>query len=245
MLGKRVPGDKKKSRRSKEDRDSRAPKPAAHPLYGVIPFIHHKTVGLTGKVYEWWQEDPDYQPKLPRGAIRGNVKKQNYCPAHHTPKYFYVDEAHTCIQCGKNFIFRPEEQKYWYETLQFNFSSIPIRCAECRRARRSEHALREQIARAKTDIRRKNPAGHIALARSIVEYRERTQHGDLSEAIAAARKAKAIWPESVEPSLWEGIAHALAGRNEKARTTLTSFLTQAKNAPGAWRTKAEKYLQEL
>ena len=238
------PRDGKKNRKSKA-RESRGPKPAAHPLYGMIPFIHHKAVGQGGKVYEWWQPDPDYQPLLPRGAIRGDVKKQNYCAAHHTPKYFYLDESHTCIQCGNDFAFRAEEQKYWYETLKFNFSSIPIRCPQCRRARRSEHALREQIARAKADIRAKNPAGHIALARAIVEYHERTEHGDLSEAIGAARKAAELWPESVEPSLWEGIAHALSGRHDKARVTLTSFLSQARKVPGAWRTKAEKYLQAL
>lgn len=245
MPDKRIPKDRKKKRRKSENRVSVGPKPAPHPLFGSIPFIHRQSIGLEGKVYDWWQHDPDYQPPMPRGAVRGDVSKQIYCTAHHIPKYFYVDEERTCIQCGKYFIFRASEQKYWYETLKFNFSSIPIRCLECRRERRSEHALREQIARARADVRMKNPAGNIALARAIVEYHERTQHGNLSEAIGAARKAKELWPDSVEPSLWEGIAHALAGRHEKARATLKSFLLQSTNTPIVLRNKAEEYLQQL
>jgi hypothetical protein len=120
-----------------------------HPLFGEIPLIHHSAVGRDGKVYEWWQYDPDYRPPLPRGAIPGDVRKQVYCPWHHVPKYFYVDHEDECIQCGNRFTFRATEQKYWYETLKFNFRSVPIRCLDCRRQRRSEHALREQIARTK------------------------------------------------------------------------------------------------
>jgi len=74
-----------------------------------------------------------------------------FCTAHHDPKYFYVDETRKCIQCGSEFTFRAAEQKYWYETLKFNFSSVPVRCVQCRRQRRSEHALREQIAQAKSE----------------------------------------------------------------------------------------------
>ena len=244
MSSKRFPNDGKK-RRKREQRTSAGPKPVLHPLFGHIPFVRRQTIAADGKVYEWWQHDPDYQPLMPRGAIRGDVNKQIYCTAHHVPKYFYVDEERSCLQCGKKFVFRASEQKYWYETLKFNFSSVPVRCLQCRRERRSEHALREQIARAKADVRNNNPAGHIALARAIVEYHERTQQGDLDEAIAAARKAQALWPESVEPGLWEGIAHALAGRTKKARATLTSFISQSGKASVALKNKAEKYLQQL
>ena len=232
----------KKRRKPRKTTDS-GPRLFRDPLFGNIPLIHHSNVGEDGKLYEWRQCDPNYQPVMPYGAVRGDVRKQAYCPAHHLPKYFYVNENRDCIQCGRRFIFNAEEQKYWYETLKFNFSSIPIRCVDCRRQRRSEHALREQIARAKADIRERDPAGYIALARAIVEYHERTQHGNLDEAIAAARKAAALWPTSSEPQFWEGLAHALAGRRQKAQTILKSFLTQSLGGPVAFRTKAEKYLK--
>lgn len=243
MPEKRFPRDGKQRRKPRRASSQSEPRYARDPLFGNLPLIHHSNIGINGKTYEWWQYDPDFQPPLPQGAVRGDVRKQNYCPAHHTPKYFYVDEDRQCIQCGRDFIFQAQEQKYWYETLKFNFSSIPIRCLHCRRERRSDHALREQIARAKAEVRKMNPAGYIALARAIVEYHERTQQGNLDEAIAASRKAATLWPDSYEPNLWEGIAHALAGRRQKARSTLKTFLSTSTNVPLALRKKAEKYVE--
>lgn len=245
MTDKRIPKDHKKKRRKSESVVVVGPKPSRHPLFGSIPFVLRQMRDVAGKVYEWWQYDPHFRPSMPPGAVRGNVSKQVYCTAHHVPKYYYVDEEHTCIQCGKDFVFQAREQKFWYETLKFNFSSIPIRCVKCRRERRSEHALREQIGRARADVRMNNPAGYIALARAIVELHERTKHGDLNEAIAAARKAKVLWPDSIESSLWEGIAQALAGRNQKAKAALKSFVSHSTSTPIVLRNKAERYLQQL
>ena len=244
MPDKRIPRDRKKRRRKGARTVGRNSKVVRHPLFGNIPLIHHSDVSPDGYRYEWWEYDPNYRPSMPRGAVRGDVLKQSYCTAHHVPKYFYIDEDGECIQCGKSFIFHAAEQKYWYETLRFNFGSIPIRCVECRRKRRSEHALREQIAAAKAEIRKMNPAAYIALARAIVEYHERTQCGNLDEAISAARKAEAVWPGSHEPALWEGIAHALAGRRQKARTSINRFLSNSSNGPMALRSKGEKYLKD-
>lgn len=242
MREKRFPRDGKKRRAPQKPEITTNLRAVQHPYFGNIPMIYHSDPGGDGKIYEWWQPDPDYQPPMPSGAVRGDVRKQEYCPAHHTPKYFYVDEDCDCIQCGKGFIFHAREQKYWYETLKFNFSSIPIRCLQCRRERRTDHALREQIARAKAEVGETNPAAYLALARAIVEYHERTKQGDLNQAIAAARKAEALWPESSEPGLWEGIAQALAGRRQKAQAALNSFLLKpTKNV--ALRNKAEKYLK--
>lgn len=161
-----------------------------HDLYGKLPLIRHASVGLDGKVYEWWQYDPAYAPRLPRGAVRGDINKQVFCASCHPPKYFYVDETRRCVQCDQRFIFKATEQEYWYETRQFTFSSVPIRCQQCRRLRRSEHALREQIANARRAVEEapKDPAGLLALARAIVEYHERTGAGNLEDALAAARR---------------------------------------------------------
>jgi Probable zinc-ribbon domain len=212
-----------------------------HPLFGGIPLLRRAVVGSDGKRYEWWECDPDYQPALPRDAIAGDVRKQEYC--HGVPRYFYMDEERKCIQCDKQFVFRAKEQKYWYETLKFNFHSVPIRCLGCRRQRRSEHSLREQIARAKAAVRDGDPAGYLALARAIVEYHERTLRGNLDEAIAAARKAAALLPDSPEPQLWEGIAHAQAGRARKAQVSLRNFLMRSGVA--TLRNKAERYLTTM
>jgi Probable zinc-ribbon domain len=195
-----------------------------HHLFGAIPLLVEAQTDARGRVYMSRRFDPGYEPPLPAGAVRGDIRRQSYCCD--VPKYFYCDEDRTCVQCGREFVFRASEQKYWYETLQFNFSAVPVRCLGCRRKRRSEHALREQIGRAKAHIREAgaNPAPHLALARALVEYHERTSQGDLDAAVAAARKAGRLWPESAEPLYWEGMAQAHAGRPAKARQALSAFL---------------------
>jgi tetratricopeptide (TPR) repeat protein len=216
-----------------------------HPLYGNVPRIRHAGVGTNGRVYEWWQCDPTFKPRLPRGAVEGDVAKQVFCAGCHVPKYFYVDEARRCVQCGDNFTFSGSEQKFWYEARQFNFHSVPVRCHRCRRQRRSEHALREQIAAARsaTETAPDDPSAHLALARAIVEYHERTNQGRLDEAIAAARRAARLWPDAPDARLWEGIAHARAGRRDKAQKCLLEFLEKPRGGSGS-EARARLYLSE-
>jgi tetratricopeptide (TPR) repeat protein len=218
-----------------------------HPLYGNIPLIRHATVGKDGRTYEWWEYDPAFSPPVPKGAVPGDVSKQVFCSACHEPKYFYVDETRTCVQCGSRFIFTGAEQKYWYETRKFNFHSLPIRCKSCRRLRRTEHALREAIARARqaTQDAPGDPSAHLTLARAIVEYHERTGAGRLDDAVAAARKAAKIWKDAPDASLWEGIAHARAGRARRARECLTEFLDRAPSLHAGLLAKAREYLAQI
>jgi putative zinc ribbon protein len=249
MADRRYPRD-----RQGESRTRRHPKPAQaarqfvhHPLYGDIPLVSETTTGPDGKAYQWRRHDPDYTPPLPRGAVRGNVRNQSYCFGCHVPKYFYVDEERTCIQCGQAFSFRAAEQKYWYENLKFHFSSVPVRCLGCRRLRRSEHSLREQIARAKAEVRKSvsDPAAHLALARALVEYHQRTDKGDLDAAVAAARQAARLWPDSSEPLYWEGMAQVRAKRIGKARQSLAAFLAHPGVRVGALKQNAEAAMRTL
>jgi hypothetical protein len=218
-----------------------------HPLYGDIPLVADTITVPGGSVYQLFRYDPDYSPRLPRGAVRGNVRNQRYCPACHVPKYFYVDEERTCLQCGRVFCFRAAEQKYWYETLKFNFRSVPVRCLACRRQRRSEHFLREQIARAKAHMREdpSDPAAHLALARAIVEYHARTGQGDLDQAVAAARRAARLWPDAPEPLYWEGMAQARASRKAKARHSLAAFLAHPALGAGILKQNATEVMRDL
>ena len=233
-----------KARKSKGGQPSDKRRWLKHPLYGDVPRIRQSVVA-NGRTYEWWQCDPAFKPRLPNGAVEGDVAKQVFCNLCHVPKYFYVDESRTCIQCGDNFIFSGSEQKFWYEVRQFNFHSIPVRCHRCRRQRRTEHALREQIgsARSATQSAPDDPSAHLALARAVVEYHERTNQGRLDEAIAAARRAIKLWPQAPDARLWEGIAHARAGRRDKAQKCLAEFLEKPRGGSGL-ETKARLYLAD-
>jgi tetratricopeptide (TPR) repeat protein len=213
-----------------------------HPFYGKLRVVRRPAKGSSK---EHWTYDPDYEPELPLGAVRGDVSKQVFCSACHVPKYFYLDKESQCLQCGGSFTFGATEQKYWYETLKFNFHSAAVRCPDCRRLRRSERALREQIAHAKAAIRTApdDPAPHLALAQALVEYHERTGQGRLDDAVAAARRAARLWPQAPDVLLWEGVAHARAGRTGRARECLTRFLRTTDEPNGSGAKKAKEYLR--
>ncbi len=148
------------------------------------------------------------------------------------------------MQCGLVFVFSGREQKYWYESLRFNFNSVPVRCAGCRRRRRSDRALAEQVAVARAAVREApdDPAALVSLARAIVELHERTGQGRLDDAVAASRRAARLWPEATEPLLWEGIAQARAGRPTRARASLEAFLEGSRRRD---QSRARAYLAQL
>jgi hypothetical protein len=197
--------------------------------FGSIPLIPVTYEGPSGQKYEVLQFDPDYEPPLPRGAVRGDVRKQHYCPVCHVPKYFYQDITKTCLQCGADFVFSASEQKYWYESLKFHFDSVAVRCAECRKKRRSEKNLQAQIAESKAMLKKSpdDPALLLSFATALIRCHERVGQGDLNEAIAAARQSQKHWPDSLEPLFWEGLAHYLAGRLKKAEVLLRRYLELA------------------
>ena len=166
---------------------------------------------------------------MPRGAVRGDVRRQHFCPMCHVPRYFYVDQDKRCVECSRQFVFSARGQKHWYEELRFHFDSVAIRCLDCRRRQRTRTAL-HPVARAKSRAG-EGPAdaSHaLAVAEAIVRLNEHTGEGDLREAIAAARHAARIasrigsLPGAAR--FWEGKAQALLGRHDRARPLLEAAL---------------------
>lgn len=179
-----------------------------------------------GREVEWWEYDPEFEPELPAGALRGDPSKQIFCTTHHVPKYFYVDEWRDCVQCGSRFRFTADDQRYWYETLKFNFNSVAIRCRRCRKLRRSEAALRNQVAVVRQRLQEdpNDPSALLGLAEALVRYHQRTGQGRLADAIASARRARSLWPAAVDGLFWEGIAQHLDGRPDEGGELLRTFL---------------------
>lgn len=200
----------------------------SHPLYGDIPLIREYGADPSGKPspYFWWKPDPTFKPPLPPQALPGDISKQAYCSACHLPKYFYVDEEKRCVQCGQLFTFSASEQKYWYETLKFNFHSKAIRCPTCRRQRRTagvwQHQLGEAIRLAQEYP--DDPSALLTLAQTIAEYFQQFKAGNLDRAIAAARKAVKIDHSRYEGIYWEAVCQEAAGRIEKARRLYQEFI---------------------
>jgi len=54
-------------------------------------------------------------------AVRADVSKQDYtvCPRHR-----YIDATFKCIDCGNDFLFSTDEQRFWYEQRRFYVDSI-------------------------------------------------------------------------------------------------------------------------
>lgn len=221
-----------------------------HPLYGRVRLIRRIAKGRDGKRYDWWEYDGTFRPPVPDGAVPGDPSKQVFCSVHHVPKYFFVDEDRRCVDCNEDFVFGATEQRYWYETLKFNFGSVAIRCPNCRKRQRRVSTLNAQVAAARaallTDAN--SPTANLDLAESLVLLRQQSGQGNLDDATAAARRARRAWPDAAEPDLWEGLAHALAGRVARARLQLEAFLSHPTSATlrrGALAREARGALEDL
>jgi hypothetical protein len=96
-----------------------------HPRHGQRP----RRTGLDPSPYGWKvQLDPN--ARIPGTALKANPDKQNHPTV---PVSHYYDIEKVCRDCERHFIFFAEEQKYWYETLQFPLDSDCVRCSDCRK----------------------------------------------------------------------------------------------------------------
>jgi hypothetical protein len=74
-----------------------------------------------------------------------------------TPYAAYVARPFRCRDCGKDSVFSPDEQRHWYETLNFILWSSPNECPPCRAARRKNKRTNEALAAALDSLDGKNP----------------------------------------------------------------------------------------
>jgi hypothetical protein len=76
-------------------------------------------------------------------ALRASPSKEVHCL--HPPYLAYYDDDIECEDCGQTFTFSAEEQRFWYEELQFLLRSRPKQCAPCRRRRRERKKAEAQL----------------------------------------------------------------------------------------------------
>lgn len=210
-----------------------------HPQFGAIPLVDATLTLADGSVHHYRDYDPSYAPALPKGAVRGNVRSQEFCRMCHVPRYFYEDEPRSCVECGLGFVFSAAEQKHWYESLKFHFDSVPIRCLGCRRKRRSEQSLQRALSDANERVRREpeSATAQLLLAEAILRYREKTERGRIDAALAAARKARRLLKghsssEAADADFWEALGHALSGDFARAAPLFERFLEHARAGRG-------------
>lgn len=203
-----------------------------HPKFGKVPLVDQFWMTPEGKEIKYQHYDPDYQPKIPNGAVRGNARNQNY--GLDCPRYYFEDMNRFCIQCRKEFIFTALEQKYWYESLKFHFDSIAVRCVNCRKQRRAARVFRQQIAEVSDALREEpdNPSHLIEYGDALLQLYERTGAGDLNKAVGAARKSRRLLRNIPQVRLYlkalylEGRCQVQLERPQKATDCLQEFLAK-------------------
>lgn len=128
-----------------------------HPRYGKSPrytdvdpdrndwnvHVHPNTGIMSDAViahlrHTWGGWPPSWFPTerpipVPGTAIEADTSRQVFCPVAVT---HYYDLDVVCVGCQRHFIFFADEQKFWYEELQFDLGSIAVRCCECRQQER-------------------------------------------------------------------------------------------------------------
>lgn len=104
-----------------------------HPRFGRYPIrtgLNPET-SFSGGVYLHWHSDPSC--RIPFTAVIADTTKQNQPTVAVT---HYYDSKRHCRDCKQPFIFFAQEQRYWYETLQFPLTSDCVRCVNCRQQER-------------------------------------------------------------------------------------------------------------
>jgi len=90
--------------------------------------------------YHWI--DPEYIGSLiPGTAIVADQSRQHGSAMLNT---HYYDIRRKCKECGRPFIFFAEEQRYWYEELQFPVQADCVRCHPCRLQQRTLQSTKTQ-----------------------------------------------------------------------------------------------------
>lgn len=71
-----------------------------------------------------------------KGAVAADPDQQVTARSLTTKPLYYVDQAYTCKDCGKEDVWTAAQQKWYYEVAKGPVEGRAIRCLACRRQRR-------------------------------------------------------------------------------------------------------------
>lgn len=126
-----------------------------HPRYGQRPRFTGLDVtdSPDGQVYCHWHSPVGV--RVPNTAVVADVARQRPATLHVT---HYFDAKRVCRKCGRPFLFFAEEQKHWYEALEFPLEADCVDCVPCRKdeqqlrlIRQKYEALSRETARTEAD----------------------------------------------------------------------------------------------
>ena len=101
-----------------------------HPRYGQRPRLTglNPETDYGGSTFLHWHSPAG--TRVENTAIPADLSKQTPSTI---PVTHYFDSIRECRDCGRPFIFFAQEQKYWYEELDFGLDSDCSRCVPCRK----------------------------------------------------------------------------------------------------------------
>lgn len=128
-------------------------------VLGLLPFHEFRDVSSESYVKNF-QETISRYPSfyqwacdtcIKKGkAIKARPSKQlytfNYPWDAASPFLAYYDISFTCKTCKTDFTFSKEEQRFWYEDLQFVVYSKPLNCRACRANIRAGKSLNAELS---------------------------------------------------------------------------------------------------
>lgn len=91
-------------------------------------------------------------------AIAAHPERQNVAAFPDSYPYLaYYDFTKHCSDCGSDFLFSAQEQRYWYEILKFPVVVDANQCRDCRRKRREHANYQREIQHAQQSLDERDP----------------------------------------------------------------------------------------
>ena len=124
-------------------------------------------------------------------ALLGNPKKQYHTFTHPmntaNPNLAYINKTVQCDACQEDFLFSKEEQKYWYEDLQFVVYSKPKQCLTCRKKKQADKLINTELSDLLKDG---EPTELKKLQRLVTIYELLEKHDKTKYYLSLIRKKK-------------------------------------------------------
>lgn len=170
---------------------------------------------------------------LERFGIVADTTRQDYQTGG--PFFFYADFSRSCRECGEEFVYTAEAQRFWYEELGRPHDSVADRCAACRAVSRGRRQAQRRWGEALEGWRPEAPTVEAgsALASAALDLVE-TREGSakiLDLAMGALHIAARAAPDSLVLDAWTCRLEAARGRAEAAFEAGQRYI--AGTVPGA------------
>jgi len=81
---------------------------------------------------------PELQKTHPR-AVKADHSRLAHINTYGSLPDYYIDLPFTCRDCGKEEIWRAEDQKWYYEEAKGHIDATAVRCRSCRTARKKKN----------------------------------------------------------------------------------------------------------